>query len=122
MKKRSSLPWFCALGLLCTLGVSAQIPDKFKNLKIYPENISKEQLVEEMKGMAFDLGTRCWFCHEGEGDDLSTYDFASEKKPQKELARSHMKMTMTVNKEFFVGRGAVRCMTCHRGKTQPDTQ
>jgi hypothetical protein len=100
----------------------AQIPDKFKNLKVYQEGISKEQLVEEMKGITSDLGTRCWFCHDGEGDDLSTYDFASDKKPQKNIARGHMKMTMKINQEFFVGRGAVRCMTCHRGKTQPATQ
>ncbi len=99
---------------------SAQIPDQFKNLKVFPKDIAKKALVDEMKSYAYALGTRCWYCHEGEGDDLSTYDFASDKKEHKATARVHIEMTREINEKFFKGKeGQVTCITCHRGEAEP---
>ena len=106
--------------VLLPSAVSAQIPDKFTNLKVFPQDISKKELMDEMKDFAFHLGTRCWFCHEGEGDDLSTFNFASDKKPQKGITRDHIRMTRQINQNFFDGGDAtVSCNTCHQGETKP---
>ena len=66
------------LFLIQTSEVNAQIPDKFSNLKVLPKDISKGELIGNMKNAAIGLGVRCTFCHVGEGDDLSTFDFASD--------------------------------------------
>lgn len=115
-----------ALGIAILVLVAAlwpawgQIPQKFTNLKVLPADIPQKALVDQMKGFAFALGTRCWYCHKGEGDDLSTYDFASDEKEHKETARRHMRMTQEINDEFFKGReGKVTCNTCHRGEAEP---
>ena len=57
---------------------TAQIPDKFENLQVLPKDTSRMDLINTMKDFAFALGTRCWYCHDGEGDDLSTFNFASD--------------------------------------------
>jgi hypothetical protein len=50
-------------------------------------------MVGLMRGYAIGLGIRCHHCHVGEGDDPSTFDFASDAKPAKTLARQMMRMT-----------------------------
>ncbi|MFQ5739573.1 MAG: c-type cytochrome [Acidobacteriota bacterium] len=102
--------------------VSAQIPDKFTNLKALPQDIGRKDLVNFMKNITFALDTRCWFCHEGEGDDLSTYNFASDKKHEKMIARSHIQMTREVNEKYFKDseeKAEVTCYTCHKGEKEP---
>jgi len=44
-----------------TLG-NAQIPDKFENLQVFPKEISKQDLIGNMKSFAMGLGVRCQFC------------------------------------------------------------
>ena len=104
---------------------NTQIPDEFSNLRVFPKDIKKADLVNAMKGFAMGLGVRCWFCHEGEGNDLSKYDFASDEKKHKTVAREMLRMTMMINQEF-ISKVAhheeeirVRCVTCHRGKEKP---
>ncbi len=102
---------------------TAQIPEKFENLQVAPKDISRMDLLNAMKDMTFALGTRCWFCHEGEGDDLSTFNFASDKKPAKDVARTMMKMVTEINTNFISKVEAdakVTCYTCHRGHTEPE--
>ena len=103
----------------------AQIPDEFTNLQVFPKDIKKEDLVNAMKGFSMGLGVRCWFCHEGEGDDLSKYDFPSDEKEHKNIAREMLRMTMMINQKF-ISKVAhheevirVQCVTCHRGKEKP---
>ena len=101
----------------------AQIPDKFKNLQVLPKETSKMDLVNTMKEMTFALGTRCWYCHEGEGDDLSTFDFASDKKEAKGVAREMMGMVGDINSKYITKLDAdakVTCYTCHRGQPKPE--
>ncbi|MCH8304047.1 MAG: hypothetical protein IIB94_02830 [Candidatus Marinimicrobia bacterium] len=74
---------------ILTLSLSnlqAQIPDKFFNLRVLPTDISKRDLINTMKGATRGLGVRCEFCHVGEGDDLSKFDFVSDDKEHKKIA------------------------------------
>lgn len=103
--------------------VTAQIPGKFENLQVAPKNISRGELLNLMKDITFALGTRCWFCHEGEGDDLSSFDFVSDKKPAKEVTRTMMKMVEEINTKFIAqveDDAKVTCFTCHRGQIEPE--
>ena len=49
------------LALLCLVAVpvTAQVPDEFTNLKIFPKEIGKRELVSAMRQFAGALGVRC---------------------------------------------------------------
>ena len=59
---------------------------KFKNLKILPKNITKEQLDSVMHNYSLSLGVRCNFCHK-HSDDFKEWDFASDENKHKLRAR-----------------------------------
>jgi len=124
MTNRRRVVALVTVGLLLLVGLAwtafAQIPAKFTNLTVLSQDIPQRQLVDEMKNYTFALGTRCWYCHDGEGDDLSTFDFAADTKPTKETARSHMKMVGELNKTVFADKTQVTCMTCHQGSAKPE--
>ncbi|RAJ26054.1 c-type cytochrome [Pedobacter cryoconitis] len=98
------------------------------NLKVLPKNISNEELDKVMDGFKAALGVKCNFCHAASADDPKHLDFASDAKPEKEIARSMMKMTYRINKKDFHIKDvynpkavlAVNCITCHRGQAHPD--
>jgi hypothetical protein len=95
----------------------------FKNLKVFPKDISREQLISNMKFFSQSLGVRCTYCHVGvEGQPLSTFDFASDAKDKKLIARAMLEMAHRINKEEFDGQMKVTCFTCHRGSTRPLTE
>ena len=103
-------------------------PDKAKNLKVLPKTTSKEELRGAMMAFTRSLGVRCNHCHVGEeGKPLSTFDFASDKNPKKDIARDMMRMTGDVhadlNKMKLQGthRVTVGCITCHHGRPTPAT-
>lgn len=110
-----------------TIMISAQDGGHFKNLKVLPKDISKENLKNVMKGFTAALGVRCSFCHVGEeGKPLDTYDFSSDRKTSKQKARIMMKMTHDINSvylaklsEFSNNIEKVECVTCHRGAKEP---
>jgi len=113
--------------LIQVSGAYAQIPDKFTNLKVLPKEISKKDLINKMKGAAIGLGVRCTFCHVGEGDDLSTFDFASDDKSHKVNARVMFSMVKQINEKFLPKVSdksehphEVTCITCHNGKEHPE--
>lgn len=115
----------CAL-LLC-LPALAQIPDTFTNLKVLPQDIEKSELIGVMRGFASALGVRCNHCHVGEdAATLQGFDFASDEIESKQAARVMLEMTRAINAEYVpqVAHGdeaqvEVKCMTCHRGQTEP---
>lgn len=76
-------------------------PPPFQNLQVLPEDIPREQLIETMKGFTRALGVRCNHCHVGEGDDLRTYDFPSDAKPEKRAARVMIEMVRAINNDFL---------------------
>jgi len=121
-----------ALTLMLTanaMPLMAQIPEKFENLQVFPKDISQGELVAAMRGFATGLGVRCQHCHLGEeGRPLSEFDFVSDEKPTKEIARVMMRMTREINEGFLpkVGRKPpqrleVQCVTCHHGQNRPES-
>jgi hypothetical protein len=100
-----------------------------KNLHVLPKDIPAAELRGLMVGAAQGLGVRCWFCHIGEeGQDLATFDFATDEKTHKAIAREMFKMVMGINQEHMPkiaelsGKEEatqVRCVTCHRGEAEP---
>ena len=118
-------------------------PARATNLNVLPKKTSADQLRAAMTGYTRALGVRCSHCHVGEeGQPLSTYDFASDRKPHKEVARGMMKMVREINEELDEIRGEMRrpraggrghehgaagepvrveCFTCHRGVAIPTT-
>ena len=110
------------------LGFSAFVPGYkpgYKNLKILPQDITKEQLDSVMKHFSLSLGVRCNYCH-ARTEDNTHLDFASDSKGEKNVARKMMLMTDSINNTYFNRAGAehskmqmITCYTCHRGDEQP---
>ena len=95
-----------------------------KNLKVYSADMPRAQLLANMRLFSQSLGVRCTHCHVGtEGQPLSTFDFASDAKPAKEMARKMLLMTRRINSQDFgvtdFANVKVTCYTCHRGSTKP---
>lgn len=112
------------IGLTLSLGLQADIFDDPQNLEVLPDTISPESLRATMRGFSMGTGLRCSNCHDGEeGADLSTYDFASDEKELKQVARQMLKMVMAINGEYLEPLGEdhtqVQCITCHRGVKVP---
>lgn len=100
---------------------------KPKNLQVLPKDISHDQLMKVMHGFAGSLGVKCEFCHEP-GPQPRHLDFASDAKPQKRIARTMLRMTMTINDKYLSqvdnpdakpDQKHVTCGTCHRGQKMP---
>jgi tetratricopeptide (TPR) repeat protein len=112
--------------LLVTAGASAQIPDKFTNLRVLPKETTHDQLVQTMRSFANALGVRCSHCHVNtKPEDLKTFDFASDDKETKRVARVMMRMTGEINSHLLPETGrtplrTVECMTCHHGLARPE--
>ena len=103
--------------------VNAQINGPFKNLQIMPKNSTKADVMGVMQDMTFAVGTRCSYCHVGEGNDLSTFDFVSDARPSKEITRVMMRMTEDMNSNYLAeiaSEGEVTCLMCHQGQLQPE--
>ena len=86
-KMLQSLVAVCLLSFIPAVG-NAQIPEVFNNLQVLPKDISKAELLGNMRSFA---GGRCQFCHVGEeGQPLSEFDFVSDEKETKKKARVMM--------------------------------
>jgi formate-dependent nitrite reductase cytochrome c552 subunit len=113
------------------VGMSSFMPKaedkKANNLKVLPKDISHEDLEKVMRGFNKSLGVRCNFCHSPQKDDPKRMDFASDAKPEKDVARMMMRMTAKINKKYFHSKDggnptavmAISCITCHNGNAQP---
>jgi hypothetical protein len=123
-----SLGGIIVIGTAATSFKPAKPETLYKNLKVLPKNISSK----ELQGMMVDdfqdaLGVTCNFCH-ANAKDGHGLDFASDAKPEKEITRAMMRMTMGINKKYFklkrpmIGSTAlvVSCNTCHKGTAFPD--
>ena len=104
----------------------AAAPPGFKNLQVLSKDITRDQLMQNMKFFAQSLGVRCVHCHVGEeGKPLSTFDFASDAKKEKQVARAMLRMVHKINSEEFGVKDfkdvKVTCYTCHRGALKPLT-
>jgi hypothetical protein len=118
-----------ALGIVVIAGIAA-VPapaNEYKNLKVLPKDISTKDLSRIMIDDFEDgLGVSCGFCH-AEEKDSHKLDYASDEKPEKEIARLMMKMTLDVNEKYFqvthplIGDStlSITCVTCHKGQPRP---
>jgi hypothetical protein len=114
------------LGAAATAGKPKDVV--YENLKVLPRNISSRELQGLMTDDFEDgLGVECGFCH-APAKDGHGIDYASDAKPEKEIARAMMRMTLGINKKFFkvkhpvLGSAGltVTCETCHKGQPFPD--
>lgn len=104
--------------------------DKPTNLKVLPKDISEDQLDDVMKNFCKSLGVKCGHCHVSHqvpGREKPKFDFASDDKEEKELARDMMKMTASINEEYIAKMGDhklehITCVTCHNGNEKPNVK
>src|SRR5258706_13241314 len=62
---------------------------EFHNLQIFPQNITPDELIANMRGFAKAPGTRCDHCHTANPPGpKEPFDFASDAKPEKNMART----------------------------------
>lgn len=122
-----------SLTAFVVLSVAAYKPTEprsdYKNLQVLPKDISQDSLKLIMDHFKEALGVKCSFCHAPSKDTAQKWpDFASDDKPEKNVARYMMKMTMGINSTYFNFNNSekpdtitvIKCMTCHRGSPHPD--
>lgn len=112
--------------LTVSVRVGAQIPDEFRNLQVFPEDISRDELVDAMRHFSFALDVRCQHCHVG-GDGVSFDGVEFDKDgPIKNKARFMIRMTRNLNDNVLSEIPdrdepplLIQCKTCHRGRSKP---
>src|SRR6185437_16695478 len=141
MKKSIIVVFACLVCVFAFQAFTTHNQPEFKNLKILPKDISKDGLDSVMHHFTHSLGVKCTYCHEGDFSKR-TMDFASDAKPEKQIARKMMLMTIDINKNHFqqiaeqLDSGKmemptdtsavsymlkyVTCYTCHHGDPHPD--
>lgn len=102
---------------------------RYKNLKVLPKKITKDEMDVVMKHFTASLGVKCNHCHVY-NQEAKAMDFASDANENKIAARKMMKMTQQLNKKYFEWSGnwtelkdklQVTCYTCHGGKKEPSS-
>ena len=99
---------------------------EFHNLKVLPPNITHDELIATMRTFSRSLGTRCEHCHvQTATTPKEVFDFASDQKQEKKVARTMLLMTQHINNDYVAKLEdehgpRVTCGTCHRGHTVPE--
>lgn len=134
-----SLRWLTALTVLALVGVCINLAiaqDKddddegFRNLQVFPKDISKGELMANMRKFSMELGVRCDHCHApAQGENARGLDQSLDTKPEKLIAREMIKMTEAINAQFLAKLGEitdsshipqqVSCITCHHRDSEP---
>jgi len=119
----------CFVGIVVVCGAATGPPRGAYNiLKVLPRDISSKAMSKIMVDEISDaLGVSCGFCH-AEKEGSHQLDYASDAKPEKEMARAMMRMTMRINKRYFNLKHpnledatlTITCNTCHNGQPHPD--
>jgi hypothetical protein len=102
---------------------------------VLPEQSTPEEIQRVMQGFTTALGVDCAYCHAqppapagrgGRGRGAVAFDFASDEKPPKTIARTMMRMVRDINATVSTAisrpadaAAAVGCITCHRGVPVP---
>jgi hypothetical protein len=96
------------------------------NTRVIPRSTPVTQVIGQMRNITAGLGVRCQFCHVGEeGVPLERFDFASDEKRTKVIAREMMELVQSINHtlDSLPNRASpplqVNCATCHRGISRP---
>ncbi|OJW80948.1 MAG: hypothetical protein BGO69_19900 [Bacteroidetes bacterium 46-16] len=95
-----------------------------QNLKVLPKNTTGEEIHTIMRGYSLSLGVRCNFCHAATEGEKPKFDFPSDEKPEKEIARKMIKMVDAINNKYLakIEDGSlerITCVTCHMGRPKP---
>jgi hypothetical protein len=104
-----------------------QPPPPMTNLQIYPKDTPRPEVIATMQGFVQALGVQavggCGYCHVG---TAPAFDFASDTKPAKTVARKMILMSREITAKLpeVTGKPAaevtrLRCATCHRGLAIP---
>lgn len=143
MNVRFLLPLLVLLGCTATGTQPATAPaatSAHKNLKVLPQDISREQLLAVMRTFTRGLGVKCNHCHVVTATTpKEVLDFPSDAKEEKRVARVMIQMTNQINREWLerveeaeghheeaapaagtLTQPRVGCWTCHRGQTEPE--
>jgi hypothetical protein len=124
---------FLFMAVCVAVSIAARDGEKqqgYKNLQVLPKDITKDSLDHVMHFFTKSLGVRCDFCHARSKDTTQRWpDFASDDKPEKEIARHMMKMTAGINSQYFNFMNSsmpdtihvVTCNTCHHGDPHPES-
>lgn len=110
-----------------------------KNLQVLPKDMTRQQVVQVMRGWEGALGADCSTCHAEYADHRKNargraeLDFSSDAKPEKRIARIMYQMVQTDRKDFLSKVNAMdqdhaadqddaqlTCGTCHRGHVMPE--
>lgn len=102
-------------------------PDSLINVKVISRTTPVTDVIGTMRNFTSALGVRCQFCHVGsEGQPLGEFDFASDQKRNKLVARQMMRMVAEINARLdtIPEKGqhpaiTATCSTCHRGVSRP---
>jgi hypothetical protein len=88
----------------------------FKNVQSL-KGIPADEFMATMGFFTASLGESCTFCHVDEsGGNWGRY---ADDNAHKKMARQMIAMMGTINKNFFGGRRALTCYSCHRGTRTP---
>ena len=116
-----------ALSCAVTKQNSAGGSSLYKNLKVLPQDITKEQMDSVMHHFTASLNVKCNFCHVRD-EQANQMNWAADDNKHKLVARQMMTMTNELNKKYFNLTGSaitittplmVTCYTCHHGNTEP---
>lgn len=143
MKKSILVVFGCLVCVFAFQAFTTYNEPHFQNLKILPKDISKDGLDSVMHTFTHSLGVKCSYCHMYNAA-TDKMDFPSDAKPEKQIARKMMLMTIDINKNHFQqiaemmdsGKMAmptdtsavsymlkyVTCYTCHHGDPHPENK
>lgn len=102
-------------------------PRPLENIQVFPEDITRGELIQQMRGFSFALGVRCEHCHQSSPDNPDELAFPLDGKDAKRQARFMLRMVKQLNEEILADAPirdaslSVRCVTCHRGLPTPKT-
>lgn len=140
MKLKNLLSVFYIIGFMGLLGVfysfstkaitsfNSDNQPKWENLKVLPQDISKDSLFHLMETYSMSLGVKCSYCHIPRKDDPKKLDFGDDSKMTKHITRGMIQMTDKINEDFFKPYYPdpkpdkvtdVSCVMCHRGTAKP---
>jgi hypothetical protein len=143
MKKSILIVAACFVCVLCFQAFTTLHQPRFQNLQILPKNISKDALDSVMHTFTASLDVKCSYCHV-QNEETRKMEFAKDDKPEKQIARKMMLMSIDINKNHFQqieedmdsGKAVmptdtsavsymlkyVTCYTCHHGDPHPENK
>lgn len=102
MKKSILVIIACIISVILFQAFTTSYEPHFKNLQILPKDISGHDLDSVMHHFTAALGVKCNYCHV-RNESERKMDFASDDKPEKNIARKMMLMAIDINKNYFKG-------------------